>query len=91
VIEELAAKGFSGDRLNIVMINRVRIDGSLTLHQAQEQLNHRIEVAISPVPELAYQAMKQNQPLVGQDPGGPLEQQLAHLADKLMERALLTA
>jgi DNA-binding response OmpR family regulator len=88
MIQDLAAKGFAGDLLQIVLINRARINGSLTLNQAQELLNQTIEVAFSPVPELAFQAACQNQILVTQDPDGPIAQQCARLADRLMGKVL---
>jgi Flp pilus assembly CpaE family ATPase len=44
-------------------------------------------VMFSPAPELAYQAAKQNQPLVELEPEGPLAQQFARLADGLLEKA----
>ena len=90
MIKELTAKGFSSDRLHAVLINRSRMDGPLTLNQAQEQLNHRIEAALPPAPELAYQAAQQNQPLLIQEPDSPIAQQLARLADLLIHKVLQT-
>jgi CheY-like chemotaxis protein len=87
LVEDLAVKGYVGERLHIVMINRTKMDGPLTLFQAQELLQHGIDVMFSPAPELAYQAAKQNQPLVELEPEGPLAQQFARLADGLLEKA----
>jgi CheY-like chemotaxis protein len=91
MMEDLASRGFVGDRLHIVLINRTRMDGLLSLDQVRERLNHPIEVAIPPVPELAFQAANQNIPLVSQEPDIHLGKMFTRLAKAIMKEVLQAA
>jgi pilus assembly protein CpaE len=81
LIEEMASKGFDQAQVQIVLINRVRMDVQLTWSQVKEQLKSPIAVAFTPVPELAYQAAKKNIPIVIQQPDSLVSQQFTKLAD----------
>jgi DNA-binding response OmpR family regulator len=81
LIDELRKRGFDQERMQIVLINRIRTDVQLTWNQVKEQLKSPIAVAFTPVPELAYQAAMKNIPIVVQQPDSLVSQQFSKLAD----------
>jgi DNA-binding response OmpR family regulator len=83
LIDELRKRGFDQERLQIVLINRIRTDIQLTWNQVKEQLKSPIAVAFTPVPELAYQAAMKNIPIVLQQPDSLVSQQFSKLADMI--------
>jgi CheY-like chemotaxis protein/MinD-like ATPase involved in chromosome partitioning or flagellar assembly len=87
LIEELNEKGFGKSKyLNLVVVNRVRADVTLSLTQMQEALGMSIAQVIPPTPEMAFQAALRNVPLIYVQPEGLLAQQLNHLASNILER-----
>ncbi len=87
LIEELNEKGFGKSKfLNLVVVNRVRADVTLSLTQIQEALGMSITQVIPPTPEMAFQAALRNVPLIYVQPEGLLAQQLNHLASSILER-----
>lgn len=87
LIEEMSERGFGKSKfLNLVVVNRVRADVSLSLTQMQEALGLPIAQVIPPAPEMAFQAALRNVPLIYVQPEGLLAQQLGHLADSILER-----
>lgn len=87
LIEEMNDKGFGKSKfLNLVVVNRVRADVTLSLTQMQEALGMSIAQVIPPAPEMAFQAALRNVPLIYVQPEGLLAQQLGHLADSILER-----
>ncbi len=87
LIEEMTERGFGKSKfLNLVVVNRVRADVTLSLTQMQEALGMPIAQVIPPAPEMAFQAALRNVPLIYVQPEGLLAQQLGHLADSILER-----
>ncbi|MEA4908912.1 MAG: response regulator [Anaerolineaceae bacterium] len=87
LLEELGTHSFSKSKLiNLVIVNRVRSDIQLSVHQVQEKLGHQITQVIPPAPELAYQAALHNTPLVIVQPEGLVAQQYNRLANFIDER-----
>ena len=64
LIQDLINSGIGEGRLIIVLINRQRIGVQLSLEQAENQLERKIDQIFTPVPELAYQASAINTPMI---------------------------
>jgi len=64
LIQDLINSGIGEGRLIIVLINRQRIGIQLSLEQAENQLERKIDQIFTPVPELAYQASAINTPMI---------------------------
>ncbi len=88
LMEDLYALGIGGGRIRIVLINRVRSSVQLSWSQVQDDLNHKIVVVFTPAPELAYQAIAANRPMVIQQPNSITAQQFVKLATTLTEHML---
>ncbi len=83
LIEELISRGFGEGRINTVLYNRVRSDLQLSLNTVQQQFKYPISVVFTPAPELAYQAARNNVPLVIQQPDSLTTQQFMKLSDNI--------
>jgi len=64
LLDDLSLKVLGLGRINLIMMTLHRSDLHLSRNQVQDKLGHTIAVTFSPVPELAFQAMRQNIPLV---------------------------
>lgn len=81
LMDDLKDLSFDKGRVVTVLINRIRSDHQLTWSQVQEQLGHQIAVVFTPAFESAYQAAKNNIPLVTYQPENLATQQFYKLAD----------
>lgn len=84
LIQDLVEVGIGEGRLRVVLINRVRSGMQLSWSQVQEQLGHRIDLAITPAPELAYQASTHNVPMILQQPDSLTTDQFFKLAERIV-------
>ena len=84
LIQDLVEVGIGEGRLRVVLINRVRSGMQLSWSQVQEQLGHRIDLVITPAPELAYQASTHNVPLILQQPDSLTADQFNRLAERIV-------
>ena len=64
LIQDLINSGIGEGRFIITLINRQRIGIQLSLEQAENQLERKIDQIFTPVPELAYQASAINTPMI---------------------------
>ncbi len=64
LIQDLINSGIGEGRFIIILINRQRIGIQLSLEQAENQLERKIDQIFTPVPELAYQASAINTPMI---------------------------
>lgn len=64
LIQDLINSGIGEGRFIIILINRQRIGIQLSLEQAENQLERKIDQIFTPVPELAYQASVINTPMI---------------------------
>ncbi len=83
LFQDLVEIGIGEGRLRVIMINRVRSGMQLSWSQVQEQLGHRIDMVITPAPELAYQASVHNVPMILQQPDSITADQFFKLAERI--------
>ena len=87
LLEDVGKVGFGKSKLlHLVAINRLRADIQLSITQMQEILGRPIAQVISSVPELAFQSVQRNIPLVQIQPDGLVTQQYNQLAAQIAER-----
>jgi len=87
LLEYLAAKMQSEDRLQVVLVNRLRAGMQLSLGQVQDQLGHSVAAIFPAAPELAYQAQVSTTPIVLRQPDGVVTQQFSNLAERLVGKS----
>jgi pilus assembly protein CpaE len=86
-VEYLDELGLQGNRVLLVLVNRIRAGVQLALGQVQDQLKHPINVIFTAAPELAYQASIEHMPLMLVQEEGIAAKQFITLAE-LVERQL---
>jgi pilus assembly protein CpaE len=86
-VDVLRDRGFGEGRVNLVLVNRNRSDLQLSWTQVKEQLGKELAVAFTPIPELTYQAAKNNVPVVIMQPESLTGQQFSKLADLVSKHA----
>jgi len=87
LIDDLNPLGFGRSKyLTVVNFNRVRADIQISLLQMQEILGLPITQVIPPAPEVAYQAVMRNIPMIQVQIGSVLSQQFNNLADTFIPR-----
>ncbi len=72
--------------ISIVMVNRARLDMSMSMSQIEEMLGMNVTVGIPPSGEQAFFSMTKNVPLSLVQPDGILAQQFLQLARQLASR-----
>lgn len=72
--------------VSVVLNNRQRSEAQIPWKQAQEQLNHPVLTALTPMPELFLQAARAHTPAVIAQPANMISQQFVKLADGILER-----
>lgn len=85
LLQDLVELGIGEGRLRVVLINRVRSGMQLSWSQVQEQLGHRIDMVVTPAPELAFQASSHNVPMILQQPDSLTADQFYKLAEKVAQ------
>jgi DNA-binding response OmpR family regulator len=83
MLEYLAAKGFTGNRILVVLVNRLRAGMQLTLGQVQDLLGRNVSAILTAMPELAYQALIDHTPMIVRQSEGIVVQQFTALVDKI--------
>ena len=69
-----------GDKLKVVMVNRVRSQTSYSKVEAEKILGHSIHVVIPPAPELFFQAEREGIPVVMLQPNSIIAEQIRAVA-----------
>jgi len=69
-----------GEKLKVVMVNRVRSQTAYSKVEAEKILGHSIHVVIPPAPELFFQAEKENIPVVMLQPNSIIAEQVRAVA-----------
>ena len=87
LIEYLAGKHQIENRLQVVLVNRLRAGMQLSLGQVQDQLGHNVTAIFPAAPELAYQAQVSSTPIVLRQPDGVVTQQFNNLAERLIGKS----
>lgn len=85
LLKDFADLGLEGKRLTVVLNNRVRSEMQLQKNVAQEKLGHEIAVTLTPAPELFQQAARMKTPVILIQPESLTAQQIAKLADLVLE------
>jgi len=71
-------------RISLVSINRSRSAATLTKEDIEEKLGHGLAGLIPPAPELAFQSVTQNRPIVVMDPDGFAARQYRAIAEYMI-------
>lgn len=86
LLEELALLKADPKTTFVVLNNRQRSDGQISMQEVQNQLGHPIGSAITPAPELFLQALRLYTPAVLAQPANPVSRQFFKIADAILER-----
>jgi MinD-like ATPase involved in chromosome partitioning or flagellar assembly len=73
-----------GGRISVVVINRAQ--STLPWHEAENRLNREVKAIISPAPELSFQAIESETPMVLMQPTAMVSGQFTKLADEMKSR-----
>jgi CheY-like chemotaxis protein/MinD-like ATPase involved in chromosome partitioning or flagellar assembly len=73
-----------GGRVSVVVINRAQ--STLPWHEAENRLNREVKAIISAAPELSFQAIESQTPMVLMQPTAMVSGQFAKLADEMKSR-----
>jgi len=84
LLAALEQRGVQGDKVKVVLVNRVRMEITIPAPQIQQQLGHKLANILTPAPELAYQAAMRHEPLVRSQPENLTSQQINKLAQSLL-------
>jgi len=87
LIADLEALGINRRNISAVVVNRIRSDMQLNWTQVQERLDHPVPVAVTPAPELIYQATRVKASVVAHLPDSLTSQQFGKLASLMVERS----
>ncbi|GMV34830.1 MAG: response regulator [Chloroflexi bacterium CFX1] len=86
LLDELISMKIDPKTVSVVLNNRQRSEAQIPWKQAQEQLNHPVLTALTPMPELFLQAARAHTPAVIAQPANMISQQFVKLADGILER-----
>jgi len=86
LFEDLVTKGIAGDRIEAVLVNRLRLGIQLSFGQVKQVYEGEITGIFTAVPDLAYQASNKNQPIIILQPDGVTAQQFSNLADRTVQK-----
>jgi MinD-like ATPase involved in chromosome partitioning or flagellar assembly len=85
LLEELHKLGIGRDKLLVVTVLRVRTEQAMSIAEIQKALNVEIDAVFTPAPELAYQAARQQQPMLMTEPDSFTAQQTLKLANMVTQ------
>lgn len=86
LLANLAEIGIDGEKVMVVLNNRLRSETQLAWNQTQELLRHSISLTITPAPELFYQAARLQTFAVLYQPESLTAQQFAKLTTLIVEQ-----
>ena len=87
LLDHLAGKMQGANRLQVVLVNRLRAGMQLSLGQVQDQLGYNVSAIFPAAPELAYQAQVSTTPIVLRQPDGVVTQQFNNLAERIVGKS----
>ena len=87
LLDYLAGKMQGVNRLQVVLVNRLRAGMQLSLGQVQDQLGYNVSAIFPAAPELAYQAQVSTTPIVLRQPDGVVTQQFNNLAERIVGKS----
>jgi CheY-like chemotaxis protein len=83
LLNYLSGQGYSGNRVLVALVNRLRAGMQLTLGQVQDLLGQNVSAIFTAMPELAYQALIDHSPMIVRQPDGIVAKQFVALVDKI--------
>lgn len=83
LLENLEGSGISGDTMDVIVLNRVRLTISMPNDQVEKALGKTISGVITAAPELAYQAAMQHVPMVLHQTDSIATRQIQKIAESL--------
>jgi CheY-like chemotaxis protein/MinD-like ATPase involved in chromosome partitioning or flagellar assembly len=84
MIANLKDLGVKPENIQVVLINRNRLEITVPLNKVQEGVGQPILGVIVPAPEIAYQALTRHEPIVLYQPGSIVASQIAKLAESFI-------
>ena len=81
--DDLVTIGVSGERIFMILINKVRSAVQMNQDQVENELGIKLFAIFTPAPELAFQASTANIPMVIQQENSITSQQFEKLASKI--------
>ncbi len=87
LLVELNKLGIGREKLLVVTVLRVRTEQAMSIAEIQKALNVEIDAVFTPAPELAYQAARQQQPMLMTEPDSFTSQQTLKLANMVTQPA----
>lgn len=85
LLKDLERAGLTANRVDLVMMNRVRSSLQMPWQQAETLLNHSIAAIITPAPELSYQAAEGAVPMILIEPDSLTADQIRKLAQFVVQ------
>jgi len=85
LLGELSLRVLGLDQIQVVISSRHRSDNHLSLRDVQDRLGHKVIATISPVPDLANQAVLESKPMVMIEADNLTTQQYTKLAQGLIK------
>jgi CheY-like chemotaxis protein len=85
LIDDLRALGLGESQIDVIMVNHLRTSIQLKVTEVEKQIGRNVAIAISPNPELAYQASIQSTPMILIQPEGLIAGQFDQLASKVTQ------
>lgn len=86
LLDEFQSLGVDMKTVSIILNNRQRSEAQIPWKKAQEQLGYPILTALTPVPELFFQALRMQTPAVLAQPSSMVSQQFIKVAYGIIER-----
>jgi DNA-binding response OmpR family regulator len=83
MLDYLSEQGYSGNRVLVALVNRLRAGMQLTLGEVQDLLDQNVSAIFTAMPELAYQALIDHSPMIVRQPDGIVAKQYAALVDRI--------
>jgi pilus assembly protein CpaE len=81
--DDLVTIGVSGDRISMILVNKVRSAVQMNQDQVENELGMKLLAIFTPAPELAFQASTANLPMVVHQENSITSQQFEKLASKI--------
>ena len=85
LLDFLAGKSLSENRVFVVLVNRLRAGMQLSRTQVQDQLGRNVSAIFSAAPELLYQAQVAQVPVVMRQPESVTSKEYQNLAERLIK------
>jgi pilus assembly protein CpaE len=85
MISDLVDLGINPRVIHAVIVNRIRSDTQMNWTAVQDKLGHPVPVAITPAPELIYQAVRMKNITASSDPNSLTGQQFTRMAALLLD------